>query len=224
MEFDLHLHTSEGSPCSRMPVRELVRAAKAQGLDGICITDHDFVWDPGYLKSLSREHEILVFGGMELSTSLGEVLIYGVEDSLLHLRDDPAQLKAKVGSLGGVMVAAHPLRRDFSLPHGLSRKECGLEPLHPEILAERPVFRYVDALEIYNGRSGLAEKAMAVSVAEILNLPGTGGSDAHSVLGIGGCVTVFRHPIKEEVEFLEQLRSGKYQAAKRNLRERKNWG
>lgn len=223
MEFDLHVHTSEGSACSRMPIRNLIKAAREQGLDGVCITDHDYIWEQGILNRLGQEYGILVFGGLELSTSLGEILIYGVAESLIHLRDKPHLLRTAVQSLGGVMVAAHPFRRDYSLPHGLSREECGLAPLNPKTLAEREVFRFVDSIEVYNGRSSSAEKTMAIQVAGELNIAGTGGSDAHSVLGVGGCVTVFQHPVKNQADFLNLLHSGQYRPAKRDLKERKNW-
>lgn len=223
MEFDLHCHTSEGSACSRMALLDLIRAAKEQGLDGICLTDHDYSWDGRLLEDLGREHSLLIFGGVELSTSLGEILIYGVEEPLTKWQSNPEKLRAQVQALGGIMVAAHPLRRDFSLPHGLSREECGLEPLIPEDLTHREIFRFVDALEVFNGRSGIEEKAMAVQLAALLQKPGTGGSDAHSTLGVGGCVTVFDGDIASYAEFLTELRQGNYHAAKRNLRNREAW-
>lgn len=223
MEFDLHLHTSEGSACSRMALLELIRAAKEQGLDGICLTDHDYFWDRRFLEGLSRKHGLLIFEGVELSTPLGEILIYGADESLLKLQNNPVKLRSRVQELGGVMVAAHPLRRDFSLPHGLSREECGLEPLVPERLAQREVFRFVDALEVFNGRSGAGEKEMAVQVAALLQKPGTGGSDAHSTLGVGGCVTRFDREIRSYEEFVSELRRGNYRAAKRSLKNRDAW-
>ena len=87
MELDLHTHSSQGSACSRMHVWDLIQAACQKGLDGICITDHDYCWDPGELVKLHRESGIQVYGGVELSTSVGEILVYGVHQPLLHLRE-----------------------------------------------------------------------------------------------------------------------------------------
>ena len=44
MEFDLHTHSSQGSICSRMPVWDLVQVANEKGLNGVCITDHDYCY------------------------------------------------------------------------------------------------------------------------------------------------------------------------------------
>jgi len=175
------------------------------------------------LTVLSREQSLLIFGGIELSTPLGEILIYGADDSVLTLQHDPVKLRARVRALGGVMVAAHPLRQDFSLPYGLSREECDLAPLLPESLAQRKIFQFVDALEVYNGRSSAHEKEMAIKVAALLTKPGTGGSDAHSTLGVGGCVTRFDRKITDYEEFLAELRQGNYRPAKRSLKNRDAW-
>ena len=39
--IDLHVHTSQASPCSSAPVDELIQQAKRNGLDAICLTDHN---------------------------------------------------------------------------------------------------------------------------------------------------------------------------------------
>ena len=45
-KLDLHVHTSETSPCGKIAARELVRLYKEAGYDGIVITDH---FSPEYL-------------------------------------------------------------------------------------------------------------------------------------------------------------------------------
>ena len=41
MVIDLHVHSSPASPCSSIPVEQLIEEARAIGLDGICLTDHN---------------------------------------------------------------------------------------------------------------------------------------------------------------------------------------
>ena len=41
MLVDMHLHESTYSSDSKMTLAEIVSDAKAKGLDGVCITDHD---------------------------------------------------------------------------------------------------------------------------------------------------------------------------------------
>jgi hypothetical protein len=45
-----------------------------------------------------------------------------------------------------------------------------------------------------------------------LNLKTTGGSDAHSVHGLGRCTTVFPDDIHSEAEFIDALKNGRYYA------------
>src|SRR5207302_852698 len=44
MKFDLHIHTRRHSPDSVTDPFELLEAATAAGLDGIVITEHDYLW------------------------------------------------------------------------------------------------------------------------------------------------------------------------------------
>jgi histidinol phosphatase-like PHP family hydrolase len=39
-KFDIHCHCAEGSFCAKAPARELVRAYKRAGFDGIVLTNH----------------------------------------------------------------------------------------------------------------------------------------------------------------------------------------
>ena len=52
MRFDLHVHTSRLSLCSRIDPGELGSAAREAGLSGIALTEHDEVWDRVALERL----------------------------------------------------------------------------------------------------------------------------------------------------------------------------
>lgn len=214
VEFDLHTHSSQGSACSRMLVCDLVQAACKKGLNGVCITDHDYCWDPRELAKLHHESGVQVYSGVELSTPVGDILVYGVHQPLLHLRGDLSKLAAEVKELGGVMVVAHPFRIEYGLST-LSREERGLEPINVYTLSKKSVFSYVDILEVYNGRSSWKEIQAAKKAAMILGKKGTGGSDAHSILSVGSCVTVFDYPVVNEAQLVTQLRNGSFHAKKK---------
>src|SRR5437868_10490475 len=137
MLIDLHCHTKVLSPCSALTPEALVRAARARGLDGVCITEHDAQWTEAAVTALTQEMQFLVLRGMEVTTEVGHVLVFGVS------HHDPAmavlsQLQAMVRAEKGLMYLAHPSRRYGSLP--------------PEDLAS--VF---DSVEIHNGTEGLLE-------------------------------------------------------------------
>jgi predicted metal-dependent phosphoesterase TrpH len=210
----LHTHSSQGSACSRMFVEDLVQAAVEKSLDGVCITDHDYWWDPRELAKLERESGIKVYGGVELSTSLGDILVYGVHQSLLNLRNNLPKLVQHVAELGGVMIAAHPLRGDFALST-LSREERGLDPVDLEAISRRPLFRFVHTFEVFNGRSSWQEIQAAVRVAALMEKRGVGGSDAHSKLSIGSCVTIFEETVQNEAHLVAQLLQGRFQGKKK---------
>ena len=79
---DLHTHTCESSPCASQSVEELLSRSEAVGLDGVAVTDHNFI--DGALKAerLSRRRGIRVFVGVEVLTEeIGDVLVYGLRES-----------------------------------------------------------------------------------------------------------------------------------------------
>jgi len=51
---------------------------------------------------------------------------------------------------------------------------------------------------------------------EELKIPGTGGSDAHKILQVGSCVTVFENPVRNEDDFIREIRAGRIRAEKRS--------
>ena len=56
MLVDLHLHESTYSSDSKMTLQEMVEDARAKGLDGICVTDHDSMG--GVLLPLGGYHRL----------------------------------------------------------------------------------------------------------------------------------------------------------------------
>ena len=79
MRADLHLHTrcSDGA---QTPA-EMVRRARAAGMDMIAITDHDAVAGVNEARKAGQAEGILVLPGVELSVGLGReihMLGYGV--------------------------------------------------------------------------------------------------------------------------------------------------
>jgi hypothetical protein len=92
----------------------------------------------------------------------------------------------------------------------LYRSLPGPIPDTPESSLDHPVFRLADAIEVANGGTADEENEFAMKVAGLLGLAVTGGSDAHSVHGLGKFVTAFRDEISSEVEFLKALHEGTF--------------
>ncbi len=55
MIMEMHCHSREHSPCSRVSAVALVRRAFDQGLQGIALTDHHHPWPAADLDALRRE-------------------------------------------------------------------------------------------------------------------------------------------------------------------------
>ena len=83
-------------------------------------------------------------------------------------------------------------------------------PETPEDALDHPVFKLADAVEVANGGTIDRENEFAFKVAGMLGLPVTGGSDAHSLHGLGKFLTEFPDEITNEAEFLKALHSGRF--------------
>ena len=202
MVIDLHVHSSPASPCSSSPVDEIIQEAKRIGLDGVCLTDHNHVWDPAEVEDLIRKHELLILRGNEITTDQGDMVVFGLEkeiEGIVRLKD----LKDEVSAAKGFIIAAHPFR-------GFLTFGIGKLGLTPQKAMERPLFDYVDAVEVMNCKVTKKENSFAAKVAEGLGLPATGGSDAHQVSEVGIFATRFSQVISNEKELIEALRGGSY--------------
>jgi hypothetical protein len=82
----------------------------------------------------------------------------------------------------------------------------------PQRAMQKALFKQVDAMEVLNGKVTPNENQFAHQVAQGLNLPTTGGSDAHEVFEVGQYATRFSKPIQNEAELVEALKSGHYEA------------
>jgi predicted metal-dependent phosphoesterase TrpH len=214
MLIDLHIHTSYGSGDSNLSIDELVIEASRIGLEGACLTEHNKTWVGSDLDLYKKENPRLFFvGAMEVETNMGHITVYGLKEHPPKIWDI-LELRKVSEESGAFMVSAHPFRKLFNSGKNdnLLFREQGLEPIIVETAAAHPVFQYVDAIEI-NGSDTGQEKEFTMSVAQYLSKPAVGGSDVHSVNGLGACVTVFSQKITSEESFLEALHEGCYYPA-----------
>ena len=200
--IDLHVHTSPASPCSSAPADRLIEEARLIGLDGICFTDHNHVWDPGTIEDLRQRHGFLVLRGNEVTTDQGDILVFGLDEDI-HGIIRLEELREMVLKAEGYMIAAHPFR-------GFLVFGVGQLGMTPEKAMDRPLFKSIDALEVLNSKVTEKENRFSSEVAEGLGLPATGGSDAHDVSELGIYATRFSRNIKNEDDLLEALKSKEY--------------
>lgn len=198
--IDIHVHTSPASPCSSAPVDDLIEEAKRIGLDGICLTDHNYVWKQEAVETLRERHGFLVLRGNEITTDQGDMLIFGLDvdvKGIIRLED----LRKDVIEAGGIIIAAHPFRG--FLTFGVDK--LGLTPAKAK---DRPLFQYVDGVEVLNGKVTPQENGFSGEVAALLGYPVTGGSDAHEVEEVGQYATRFGMDITSESDLIESFKKG----------------
>ena len=208
MRIDLHIHTSPLSACSYIDPHELVREARRLELDGICLTEHQVVWNPKEVNNLAREGGIKVFRGNEYTTNQGDVLVFGFYEDIKELMLIQ-ELREMVKKAGGFMIAAHPFR-------GFKTFGIGQLQMTVDQACKRKMFEFVDAIEVHNGKLSADENDMARKVSEKLRLPGTAGSDAHRLDEIATAVTIFENDIRDEIQLVEALHSGRFRAESRS--------
>jgi len=204
MKIDLHIHTAPLSACSYIDPRELIDEARRLNLDGICLTEHQVVWDRTEVDQLAEEAGIRIFRGNEFTTNQGDILVFGFYEDIKELLLIQ-ELRDKVTAAAGYMIAAHPFR-------GFKTFGIGQLQMTVEQACKRKVLEFVDAVEIGNGKLSPDENEMAGKVAAKLGLPGTGGSDAHRVDEIATWVTEFEKDIEDENELLRELHGGRFRA------------
>ena len=215
MLIDLHVHTSHGSGDSNLGPEELVAEATRIGLEGVCLTEHNRTWEVAELGQFAQEHNhLLLVRAIEVETNMGHITVFGLDRYVSGIWDI-AELRRVSDEAGAFMVVAHPFRRLLGLrgsSDNLLFKGIEHPPTTAEEAAGHPIFQYVDAIEA-NGADSDQESELAVEVARHLGRPAVGGSDVHSVSGLGACVTVFPRPIESEGGFMEALRAGGYYPA-----------
>ena len=206
MRIDLHIHTSPRSACSYIDPLELIQEARRLKLDGICLTEHQVLWDSGDVDKLAREGGIKIFRGNEFTTNQGDILVFGLDKDIKELMMIQ-ELSEEVKMAGGFMIAAHPFR-------GFKTFGIGQLQMTVEQACKRKVLEFVDAVEIENGKLSSDENDMARKVAEKLGLPGIGGSDAHRVDEVGKSLTIFDKEIRNERDLVQELHAGRYSAVR----------
>jgi predicted metal-dependent phosphoesterase TrpH len=192
MKFDLHMHTTRHSPDSQMEPSSLVKRAVELGLDGVVITEHDWLWTEEELDELRREApRLVILAGIEVTCREGHFLTYGVTDpfALKHgIR--VADLCREVHRQGGAVVAAHPFRWGQRFDEILQK--------------ERPE---LDGLELRTSNMDEDCRCRAAEMQRVHHLAGLGSSDAHDENVLGYCYTEFAETVRDRGELVAAIRS-----------------
>lgn len=209
MIIDLHTHTRPWSDDSNLELPELINRAKQVGLDAICITEHDWFWRQDELEKVTREHDFLVLPGVETNTDDGHFLVYGLDRYIFGMHHTDF-LKRTVDEAGGVMILAHPYRRNFHIGEDIGEEV--------ERFCRNPVIHLLDIIETFNGRAAAGENEFSQVLCRQLNLSGVGGSDAHATSDLPAYATQFQNKISNVEELIAELKAGRFRVV--NMRSR----
>lgn len=166
--LDLHIH-SKYSPDSISEPKSIAKVARLRGINVIAVTDHNTI--RGGLETKEYESDDLkVIVGSEIKTLSGEII-----GLFLH-KEIPKNLNAietikRIHRQGGLAVIPHP----FDTVRKNSMRYLDKDTLN-----------LIDGIEVLNVRSIARSNLTAQEFAYKHKLKFTAGSDAHTLLEIGG--------------------------------------
>jgi predicted metal-dependent phosphoesterase TrpH len=195
--IDLHCHSWFSADGVSSP-EELIASARAKGLHGFALTDHNtsdgcrYLLDKGFVREDGRPvDDFVIIPGVEVTTAEGHLLCLGV--ILPYLKGAPAGDVCKlVHDKGGVAIPPHP----YDLFRAGIRQSV-LDTLD------------IDALEVFNAATTLKRyNRMAFEYATMKGLPMTAGSDAHHESAIGTAYTILHTDDFSVKGLLDQITKG----------------
>lgn len=195
--IDLHCHSWFSADGVSSP-EDLIATARAKGLHGFALTDHNtcdgcrYLLDKGFVREDGRPvDDFVIIPGVEVTTAEGHLLCLGV--ILPYLKGAPAADVCKlVHEKGGIAIPPHP----YDLFRAGIRQSV-LDTLE------------IDALEVFNAATTLKRyNRMAFEYATMRGLPMTAGSDAHHSSAIGTAYTILHTEDFSVKGLLDQITKG----------------
>lgn len=190
--YDLHCHTlrSKDSPAT---LKSIIEIAKKRGLDGVAITDHNYVYQgPDFLDGID------IISGSEITLNdEGHLLAFYVKKEIpfgLSLEETVSLIRGQ----GGYAVLAHPFRSD----HGWMLKK-------DKKSIEKGI-SLIDGLEAGNAsdKKKRRDKVLNFSKTQPKSFILTAGSDAHMSGKVGFGVIEVNERINKE-NFKKVLSEGR---------------
>ena len=193
-KIDIHIHTKFSGDNYTEPEETVLHAIEIN-LQGIAFTEHYSYEASEYAERLREKYmdRIMIFRGVEFSAAEGHCLVFGVNTDKLSIKNAPVEEVIKVvNGSGGIVIPSHPFRGENSLGDKIE------------------LIKGFSAIEGYNGYSHHSQNTKAVEAAKRLQIPYTGGSDAHEAKEVGACFTEFYDEVTYD-NFLDLLKAGNYQ-------------
>jgi predicted metal-dependent phosphoesterase TrpH len=179
---DLHSHTFFSGDGVSSP-EDLIASARAKGLHGVAITDHntcdaiEYALEKGLMRADGKPvDDFLILPGVEVTTNEGHLLCVGTTlPQAESLKGRPArEVCDLIHKHGGLAIPPHP--------YDLFR--AGIRFATLETLP-------IDAIEVFNAATTLRRyNTYAFKYAQLRGLPMTAASDAHHAAAVGTAYTI----------------------------------
>ena len=184
LKVEFHCHTICSADSLAAP-EALIAAARRRRIDRLVITDHNTLGGALRMKEIDPQRIIV---GEEIVTTKGELLAFFVHEEV-PARLDPRDTIDRLRSQGAFISVSHPF--DYH------RK--GWQP--DDLMEIAPL---VDAIEVFNARClKPAFNVLAGEFARKVDLPGTVGSDAHTICELGRAT--MRLPYFDDADSLRRV-------------------
>ena len=191
LKADLHIHNRYSMDCDT-PLDKIINRCLEVGVNCIAIADHGTAEGALEVQSLAPFQVIVA---EEILTPQGEIMGMFLKETIpsgLSVEQTISQIRAQ----GGLVNIPHP----FDVFRGFGGSDGGeLEALVDQI----------DTIEVFNAREPFnGPSAKAQAFARKYDIPGTAGSDAHTIGEIGRAY-VEMPEFKGRDDFLQALRVGR---------------
>ena len=170
MKAVIHLHTKYSFDCLTPP-EKLVDLAVQNGIDVLCITDHDTIEGSVHAQNYAQKHypnALKVVIGAEFKTDCGDIIALNIFENIVEKNADT--VIAAIRKQGGLVLLPHPFDSHKNIEH----------------LANQ-----ADVIEIFNARSNHEHNQKSFDLASKYQKPVYAASDAHFANDAFLCINQF---------------------------------
>jgi predicted metal-dependent phosphoesterase TrpH len=198
LKADLHIHTKYSMDC-QTPLEKIIKRCQELGINCIAIADHGTAEGALEMQKLAPFKVIVA---EEILTTQGEIMGMFLKETIPN-GITPQEAVRRIKEQGGLVNIPHP----FETIRGSALKDRFID----EIAAD------IDLMEVLNSRSPFtANSNKARAFAEKHGIPGSAGSDAHTVNEIGNAY-IEMPDFNNAIEFLKALLEGKIQGKRAGM-------
>lgn len=199
LKADLHIHTRYSMDC-QTPLEKIIERCQELGINCIAIADHGTA--EGALE-MQKIAPFKIIVAEEILTTEGEIMGMFLKETIPS-GITPEEAVKRIREQDGLVNIPHP----FETIRGSALKDAVIEEIASDI----------DLMEVFNSRSPFpANSNKARAFAEKYGIPGSAGSDAHTVNEIGNAY-VEMPEFNNKDEFLKALAQGRIQGKRSGLR------